>query len=50
MRTSEYLDRKIETARLADVQKLQEGKLARQLDYLVARSVFYQEKFQAAGI
>jgi phenylacetate-CoA ligase len=50
MRTSEYLDRKIETARLADVQKLQESKLARQLDYLVARSVFYQEKFQAAGI
>jgi phenylacetate-CoA ligase len=50
MPTSEYLDAKIETATLKEVQKVQEAKLARQLDYLFARSLFYKEKFQAAGI
>ena len=50
MPTSEYLDRKIETASLKEMHKLQEAKLARQLDYLFARSLFYQEKFEAAGI
>jgi phenylacetate-CoA ligase len=50
MGTSEYLDKKIETASLKQVQRLQEKKLARQLDYLLARSLFYQEKFRDAGI
>jgi phenylacetate-CoA ligase len=50
MRSSEYLDRKIETASLKEIQKLQEAKLAKQLDYLFDRSLFYQEKFQAAKI
>jgi phenylacetate-CoA ligase len=50
MRTREYLDRKIETASLREVQKLQQTKLARQLDYLFARSLFYRDKFRAAGI
>jgi phenylacetate-CoA ligase len=50
MPTSEYLDAKIETATLKEVQKVQEAKLARQLDYVFARSLFYKEKFQAAGI
>ena len=50
MRTSEYLDRKIETATIKVVRKLQEAKLGHELDYLFARSPFYQEKFQAAGL
>jgi len=50
METAEYLDRKIETASPKEVQKLQEAKLARQLDYLFACSVFYQDKFRTAGI
>ena len=50
MGSSEYLDREIETARPKYVQRLQEAKLGKQLDYLFARSVFYQEKFQAAGL
>jgi phenylacetate-CoA ligase len=50
MRTSEYLDRKIETATIKVVRKLQEAKLGHELDYLFARSLFYQEKFQAAGL
>jgi phenylacetate-CoA ligase len=50
MGTSEYLDKKIETASLKQVQRLQETKLARQLDYLFARSLFYQEKLGAAGM
>jgi phenylacetate-CoA ligase len=45
-----YLNRKIETAPLQEIQELQEARLARQLDYLLARSLFYQEKLQAAGI
>src|SRR5450631_3835426 len=50
MRTSEYLDRKIETATIKVVRKLQEAKLGHELDYLFARSLFYQGKFQAAGL
>lgn len=50
METAEYLDRKIETASPKEVQKLQEAKLARQLDYLFACSVFYQDKFRTARI
>jgi phenylacetate-CoA ligase len=49
MPSVEYLDRKIETASRSEVQKLQQAKLARQLDYLFARSLFYQDKWQAAG-
>ena len=50
METAEYLDRKIETASPKAVQKLQEAKLAGQLDYLFACSVFDQEKCRMAGI
>jgi phenylacetate-CoA ligase len=50
MRSDDYLDRKIETARPRELQKLQQVQLAHQLDYLFARSVFYQEKFRSAGI
>jgi phenylacetate-CoA ligase len=50
MRESGCLDRKIETASLQEVRRLQETKLAKQLDYLFARSLFCQEKFQAAGM
>ena len=45
MRETAYLDRKIETASLREIQKLQEAKLAKQLDSLFADSLFYQEKF-----
>lgn len=50
MRQTAYLDREIETGSLRELQKLQEAKLAKQLDYLFARSLFYQEKFRDAGI
>jgi len=50
MRASDYLDKKIETASGGFMRKLQEEKLARQLDYLFERSLFYQEKFRAAGL
>src|ERR1700690_430857 len=50
MASSENLDGKIETASLKEIQKLQEAKLAKQLDYLFDRSLFYQGKFQSAGI
>jgi len=48
MRSADYLDRKIETAKQTD--GLQQALLAQQLDYLFARSEFYQEKFRAAAI
>jgi len=50
MRANDYLDRKIETATARETASLQQGLLARQLDYLFARSEFYREKFRAAGI
>ena len=50
MPEANYLNRKIETASLKEIQKLQSAKLAKQLDYLFARSLFYQDKFRAAGI
>jgi phenylacetate-CoA ligase len=50
MRADEYLDPEIETMDRGQVRALQEAKLAKQLDYLLARSPFYQEKFRAAGI
>ena len=45
----EYLDPEIETASRREIQKLQEQRLAVQLDYLFARSLFYQDKLRAAG-
>jgi len=45
-----FLDPQIETAPPAEVQRLQETKLAKQLDYLFARSDFYRDKFQSVGI
>ena len=50
MRANDYLDRKIETATARETASLQQALLARQLDYLFARSEFYREKFGAAGI
>ena len=49
MAGSEYLDRKIETASRREIERIQERKLQSQLDYLFARSLFYQEKFRRAG-
>jgi phenylacetate-CoA ligase len=50
MRAAEFLNPEIETAGLKEIAELQERKLARQLDYLFARSAFYQEKLRDAGI
>src|SRR5437773_4774728 len=50
MAALEYLDERIETATHEEIQKLQDARLAKQLDYLFVRSVFYQEKFRAAGL
>ena len=50
MRTDEYFDLEIETMSREDLRPLQEAKLARQLDYLIARSPFYRDKFAAAGV
>jgi phenylacetate-CoA ligase len=50
LREHDYLDREIETANSKEIQKLQGVELARQLDYLFARSLFYQDKLRTAGI
>jgi phenylacetate-CoA ligase len=50
MPAAKYLDQKIETSSLKEVRKIQSAKLAKQLDYLFARSSFYQDKFRACGI
>lgn len=50
MQAAEFLNPRIETASLKDIRELQESKLARQLDYLFARSIFYQEKFRQIGL
>jgi phenylacetate-CoA ligase len=50
MRGRDYLDPEIETASPKKIQRLQEGELARQLDYLFSRSLFYQDKFRSAGV
>jgi phenylacetate-CoA ligase len=50
MRRHDYLDRDIETASPKQIRQRQEAELARQLDYLFARSLFYQEKFRSAGL
>jgi phenylacetate-CoA ligase len=46
----EYFDPEIETLNSAALRQLQEAKLGRELDYLYARSPFYQDKFRAAGL
>jgi phenylacetate-CoA ligase len=50
MQAAEYRDSQIETASREQIHSIQQTKLARQLDYLFARSLFYRQKFQAAGI
>lgn len=45
-----YLDAKIETMSPGDLRELQEARLSTQLDYVFARSPFYQEKSTAAGL
>jgi len=50
MTKGEYLDPEIETSTPAEIARLQQSKLARQLDYLYARSAFYQDKFRSAGV
>jgi phenylacetate-CoA ligase len=50
MRPNEFLDRRIETATAKETAALQQQLLRSQLDYLFARSEFYQGKFRAAGI
>ncbi|MEW6645026.1 MAG: AMP-binding protein [Pseudomonadota bacterium] len=40
----------VETAPQAAIRSLQEQRLARQIDYLAARSHFYQRRFREAGI
>jgi len=50
MRTDDYFDAEIETMMPGELRPLQQAKLARQLDYLIARSPFYRDKFAAAGI
>jgi len=50
MRQNDYLDRKLETAAANETASLQQALLARQLDYLLARSEFYQEKCRGAGV
>lgn len=50
MHSGDFLDAKIETASAQEIRELQQGKLAKQIDYLFARSVFYREKFEKAGI
>jgi phenylacetate-CoA ligase len=50
MPATQYLDKKIETAAPRRIRQIQEAKLGKQLDYLFARSLFYQEKFRGAGI
>jgi phenylacetate-CoA ligase len=50
MQRGEYFDPEVETAPPEALRLLQQGKLATHLDYLYARSWFYQDKFRAAGL
>ena len=50
MQPDEYFDPEIETMLPEQVRALQEANLGKQLDYLLARSSFYQDKFREAGI
>ena len=45
MSSGDYLAPKIETASPREIRELQQAKLAKQLDYLFARSDFYRDKF-----
>jgi phenylacetate-CoA ligase len=49
-RTDDYFDPEVETMKPEDLRPLQQAKLAKQLDYLIARSPFYRDKFAAAGL
>ena len=46
----EYLNAQMETMDPGELRKLQETKFLKQLDYVWARSPFYQEKFKAHGV
>ncbi len=50
MQMGDYHNRQIETMSAGELLGLQQAKLQRQLDYLFARSQFYQEKFTSNGI
>ncbi|HXZ19701.1 MAG TPA: AMP-binding protein [Candidatus Acidoferrales bacterium] len=50
MDPEEYLDPEMETMSPDRLRALQEQKLAKQLDYLLARSPFYQDKLRVAGL
>ena len=50
MQAREFFDPEIETMELAELCRLQQEKLGKQLDYLYARSPFYQDKFREAGL
>src|ERR1700680_3655251 len=50
MQKTEFFDPQIETMGAEQVHLLQQAKLAKQLDYLYARSPFYKDKFHAAGM
>jgi phenylacetate-CoA ligase len=50
MNPDEYLDPELETMSPSGVRELQQQKLAKQLDYVFARSAFYQDKLSDAGI
>lgn len=50
MQPKEYLDPEIETAEPVQLREVQEAKLGKQLDYLLARSPFYQDKFREASV
>ena len=50
MKRQGYLDHDIETASPKQIRERQEAELARQLDYLFSRSLFYQDKFRSAGL
>src|SRR5262245_52985999 len=50
MQSNDYLDPDIETIEPADLVQLQQSKLGTQIDYLLASSPFYQDKFRSAGI
>jgi phenylacetate-CoA ligase len=48
--SEEYLHEEIETMHSGELRKMQEEKFLRQIDYVFARSGFYQEKFRTNGI
>jgi len=50
MRTTEFFDPEIEAIGSDQLRLLQQMKLGKQLDYLYARSPFYQDKFRVGGL